>query len=314
MRAGPREASEVVQSSAPLNDREFCLVLAWVVCILLFLAVDGFICPVMFGPEPGLAGKVVIGMFVAQAGLYASWVVLAPFPLRIRVAIASVLGLVWLVTMVGSCVSFDLYPFDYPQDIAIGCGLVPLVAIGFLAPLWMVQGWFRWRIVHPEQDSFERKSDRWWVRWQMFYPAPTSPGNRYEGFRIRDIFIGTTVVALALGAARVASTAARSDDLLIAAFIWSIGAAIISLFVVLSLMAATLRAQRVWLVLPVTVILQLAVFLGAIVVLHAVYEQPDQSRTMWLFGPVFVVLCVCLSTVMLVVRRFGYRLVWGQSR
>ena len=303
-----------MQSSAPLNDREFFLVLAWVVCILLFLAVDVFICPVMFGQEPGLAGKVVLGMFIAQAGLYASWVVLAPFPLRIRVATASVLGLVWLVTMVGSYVSFDPYPFDDPQDIAIGCGVVPLVAIGFPAPLWMVQGWFRWRIVHPKQDPFERKSDRQWVRWQMFYPAPTSPENRHEGFRIRDIFIGTTVVALAFEAAQVASTAASSDDLLIGTFIWSIGDAIISLLVVLPLMEATLRAQQVWLVLPGTVILQLVVFLGAIVVLHAVYEQPDQSRTMWLFGPVFVVLCVCLSTVMLVVRRFGYRLVWGQSR
>jgi hypothetical protein len=290
MRAGPREASEVVQSSDPPNDGVFFLVLAWLVCILLFLVVDIFICPVMFGPEPGLAGKVVIGMFVAQAGLYASWVVLAPFPLGIRVTTASLLGLVWLVTMVGSCVSFEPYRVDYPRDIAIGCGLVPLVAIGFLAPLSMVQGWFRW---------------------QMRCPVSMAPENRREGFRTRDIFIGTTVVALALGSAQVASTAAYSDDLLIAAFMWSIGAAIISLFVVLPLMAATLRAQRVWLVLPVTIILQLAVFLGAIVVLHAVYKQPDQSQAMWLFGPIFVVLCVCLSTVMLVVRRFGYRLVWG---
>ena len=41
-------------------------------CIVVFLVVDIFICPVMFGPTPDFPGKVVLGMFIAQAGLLAS--------------------------------------------------------------------------------------------------------------------------------------------------------------------------------------------------------------------------------------------------
>ena len=96
-RPGPGGASEVVQSSDPPNDAARFAPLRWVLCIAVFLVVDIFICPVMFDPEPDVAGKVVLGMFIAQAGLYASWVVLAPRPLRVRIAAASLLGLVWLV-------------------------------------------------------------------------------------------------------------------------------------------------------------------------------------------------------------------------
>jgi hypothetical protein len=283
-----------VQFSDPPNDASRFAPLRWVLCIAVFLVVDIFICPVMFGPEPDVAGKVVLGMFIAQAGLYASWVVLAPRPLRVRIAAASLLGLVWLVTMVWSCVSFNPYEFDYPQDVAVGCALVPLVAIGFLAPLWMVQGWFRWRILCP---------------------APMMAEPRHEGFRIRDMFIGTTVVAIAFGAVEVASRAADSGDLVIGTSIMATVAAVISLLVVLPLLAATLRARRVWLVLPVTICLQFAVFLGTIAILHAVFEGgPGSSRAMWALGPVFAVLCVCLSVAMLVVRWCGYRLVWGPYR
>ena len=268
--------------------------LGGMLCILVFLVVDIFICPVMFGPTPGFAGKVVLGMFIAQAGLYASWVVLAPFPLGVRIAAASLLGLVWLVTMVWSCVAFDPFTFDYPQDVAVGCALAPLVAIGFLAPLWVVRGWFQWRILCP---------------------APMLTETRHEGFRIRDMFIGTTAVAIAFGAVEVASRAADSGDLVIGTSIVATVAAVLSLLVVLPLLAGTLRARRVWLVLPVTMGLQFAVFLGTIAILHAVFEGgPGSSRAMWALGPVFAVLSVCLSVAMLVVRGCGYRLAWGASR
>jgi len=288
--------------------------LACLVCIVLFTMVDVLIFPLLSGSyEPGVAGKFVCGMFVAQAGLYTSWVVLAPFALRIRVTTAAALGLVWWVTSVLSCVLY-VDPHRWAKDVALGCALVPLLAIGFQAPLWLVRGWFRWRILHVDQGPVEWAPDRWWLRWRTLYLAPRSPKKRSEGFRTRDILIGTTAVALAFGAAQMANTASLSGDLLIGTIRGSIGAAIISLVVVLPLIAATLHAQRVWLALSVTTLLQLLVFVGTFLVLCEVFEWPDRYEGLRIFGTIFSGLWVSFSAVMLVVRSLGYRLVWERIR
>lgn len=335
-----------MQSSDPPN---YAARRAWLAFVFSFMVVDFLVWPVMDAVMPGVLGKMVLGAFIAQAGLLASWIVLAPFPLSFRIVTSAIMGFAWLATSVWSFSLNTFLTHRWYKDATIGCALVPILAIGFLAPLWIVQGWLRWRIVPLEQSRFKGEPDRGWARQQMVYPVPMEAKERHEGVRTRDIFTGMTVVAIAFGAVEIARAVIGLDDsfrsvyaipapndLLMGTLIGAIWTASISLLVVLPLVAATLHARRVWLALLVTAILQLLVFVGAIFVLYERiidfslglgplyirYEVAESNRDagylpmtiVMAVSPIFGGLWISFSAIMLVVRWWGYRLVWGPIR
>ena len=134
-------------------------------------------------------------------------------------------------------------------------------------------------------------------------------------FGIRDILVATAVVALALSAARLAVPDSFSSDeeFLLPLAIAVLAAAGISLLTTLPVVVATLRTRRMWLFLPAALLLDVMIVVGFVVIMREIYGYPPQEVY---FGLVFLVggFFASLAGVLLVVRGFGYRLVWGPRK
>lgn len=89
--------------------------------------------------------------------------------------------------------------------------------------------------------------------------------------------------------------------------------AAISLFTTIPVVVATLRAGRIWLALPTLLLLDLAIALGTIAIFAAVAPQgPSLRRQDYVsLASMAGAFFVCLTGVMLVVRRLGLELFWG---
>ena len=275
-------------------------ILSLLACIALFALADFLVVPLMLIAGPGDVAAPLIfacfGTIGAQGGLHAIWFVLAPIAFRIRLAMAATVGLVWyLAWAVGYAVHGAMRPYqrdDFSTVVPIVFLCLPLLAIGIQAPLWLARIFYGWRILRPITAAAELGR---------------------EEFGIRHIFVGMTFVGLALAAARFADAIPSRGGVLIPVAIASLVACLISLLTMLPLIVATLRAQRLWLALPVTLLVDTMVLVGFVVIVTLIDGRGPPWETIFYMASVVGGFFVSVTTVMLAVRRLGYRLMWGRT-
>jgi hypothetical protein len=170
---------------------------------------------------------------------------------------------------------------------------LPLFMLAVQTPLWLVRVWLGWRIIHSDDHPF--------------------PARRMK-LAIRDLMIGTGLVALALALGRIAQSisATSGEQVLFALIIMALGAAVLSSLVTLPAVIATLRARRLLLGLAVFLAIQLGVafVLAAIVgVTRASMFFALDMIVLFTSNAIVFVLFVC--GVLVPARWLGYQLEWG---
>ena len=114
-----------------------------------------------------------------------------------------------------------------------------------------------------------------------------------------------------MAAARLADTIPNGSGVLTAFVIASLMSALISLFITLPLIVATLGTRRLGLALLGTLSLDATVMVGLVLVLSKF--EPTVPGAYVFIASMAVGFFVCVTGVMLMVRRFGYRLVWVRT-
>ena len=278
------------------------IIVPMLVCIPVFAIVDGLSGPLMLLARPAnqLAWVAIFACFGAvgaQGGLHATWLVLAPVALRVRVVIAIVVGLIWFSAWaLGYAINHAWRPYQSDEwvltaTVAFLC--LPLVSIGIQMPLWLARFLASWRILRLTKTS-----------------AESGP----EKFGTRHLFYGMTAVVMALTATRLADSMLPRGGAMVSWAVVAVVAAIMSSFTILPMVAANLGARRMWLSLPVTFLLNILVSF-AYVAVFALIERPTR------IPPVLVVTIVSLvcgfffsvTLTLLLVRSFGYRLLKGPA-
>jgi hypothetical protein len=167
--------------------------LAWL--IVPCLVADGLMVPVfsLLEAAPSVVIPIALGMVgcvIAQGNLLAAWLAWGDAPILRRLLthwkIAAGLYLIWLVGF-GMALGWNGIPPLIAATVALG---VPLVSLGAQFPLWLARQLFGWRLVREHADV-----------------APT--GER--PLTIRDLMLGTVVVAATLALARLAPSPDGKD-------------------------------------------------------------------------------------------------------
>ncbi len=250
------------------------------------------------GPNDPQAALVFmcVGAIGAQGALHAVWCVLAPVGFIKRLAVGVGTGLILFgAWALGFLVSEKFLPPDFREIVRTGLLCLPLMAIAIQSPLWLARTCFGWRVA--------RGGD----------PSRPSGG---ATFALRDIFIATAVVALALSAARLAvpDSVSSDDEFLLPLAITVLAAAGISLLTTLPAVVATLRARRIWLALPAALLLDVMIVVGFIEIVSAIEGSPPPWQAYVFLAYMAVSFFVCLSGVLLVARGLGFRLSWGRRK
>jgi len=240
-----------------------------------------------------------MGVIGAEGGLHAIWCVLAPVRFAKRLVIGVGVGLVlycaWALGYAVSLSGRDHFRDYFWEYVVRGLLWLPLLAIAIQSPLWLARIWLRWRVGHR---------------------ADPLPGSDDEVFQIRHLLGATAAVALALSAGRLgARDAAPSEETFFAGFvIAALVTAAISLLTTLPVVATTLRARRVLVILPALLLLDVAALLGVLAILSAIFREWPPAEIWVGFAAMGIGCFVSLAGVMLVIRGLGYRLAWGRRK
>jgi hypothetical protein len=235
------------------------------------------------------------GAICAEGGLHAVGCVLFTHGLVRRLVLGIGVGLTlfaaWAVGYAVDGWYRGYFPGDFWRNVRSGLLYLPLLAIAIQLPLWVVKFWFGWRVQHRVE------------------PAGPRGG---ETFSIRDMFLATGAVALALTAARFApQDEGPGQRWFLALIVIALATAAVSLIAVLPAVVATLRVRRLWWSLPITLLLQGAALFGLFIVICRIEGHSpslrDRVGTAWMAAGFFL----SLTGPLLVARGLGYRLVWG---
>lgn len=265
-------------------------------CVAL-LAVGNVLFASLFlsGSPPGYMRlalvRAEIGSVSAQLGLHAIWCVLASAGLWKRLAWGAAAGLIWLAAWVAGLLLEDAescYLLRGVLPTVLLC--LPLAVIASQAPLWIVRGFLRWRIVHRRD------------------PARRLPA---EPMGIRHLLIATAVVAAAISAARMGLKldGASPSSALVELVLFALVVAGLSSLTVLPALAATLRAWRVPRAL-LTILAFYVIVALALAVLRVLERGTTSLQQSAEDLTVLAGLFVCLTGPLLLLRRLGYRLYW----
>lgn len=154
--------------------------------VINFLTVPLATSAMRAGTDGEIVTVVGLGLFLSQFGILPAWLVWGPRPYWQRVLIhwAAVAGLslAWVLGLLCSELSGTPFePESMLRDIVPGFLLLPAISLGVEAPLWVTRLNFGWRFVRPTSRAVEERK-----------------------LAIRDFLSGTSVIAFALGAARLA--------------------------------------------------------------------------------------------------------------
>lgn len=268
-------------------------------CAIVFAVGNLLFVPVWDKFEPYYLEAVTIylwlGFIAAQVGLHTVWCVLAPVAIYTRFAVATVAGFVWFVAWAigfGATMPGDRFLNDEFQIITLGVLLcLPLVIVALQAPLWLARFWLRWRICHTSEG-----------------PAETVTAS----FRIRHIMFFTAAAALALAMVRLATSVAGEPELLFNMMVGAVWAMTNGLLILLPMLIATLKSGRLWLSLPLAVLLGCGAYAAFAVAGILISGSPPDQETLWGIAGTLGSLYFCLTSALLVFRWLGYRLVWGR--
>jgi hypothetical protein len=171
---------------------------------------------------PAVVGLCLLGSILAQGCLLAAWLAWGDEPFGRRLiqhwCIAGVLCAVWLGGVFASVGQddFTLVAFTIAMT-------VPLISVAAQLPLWLVRQSFGWRLVRASGDDDLQRDTHW---------------------SIRDLFLATLIVAVALGIARQSPAALQQKEFWYAWYIGGMIAAIVCASTVLPTAVFLLRLTR----------------------------------------------------------------------
>jgi hypothetical protein len=286
-------------SSLPRNWPQRWPLKAWLALLAVgFAVMNVSLRPMMERSRPddfgALWGTFCMGSIGGQAGLLAIGAVLGPFSTLRRhlviIPVAAALALAWLLGVILSREMHGHYGPSLKSIIAVLLVLPLLFSFAEL-PLWMVRTFFRWRI-----ESL----------------ADTS--TRLPQLSIAGILAATAAVGLALGAIRLGQKLGNFHEsdgwvgvAIAAGFTAGISAFVLPMVTAMifrnpSPMVGTLVSTAWISLLGVVLVAVICAFAGAF-----------PSREMHLLLSLLMGFIVTLTGPLAVVRRFGYRLLWGRE-
>ena len=153
----------------------------WAICATLitaFLGLD-FLAQLALGERPNVMVLALAGLCIGQVNLIATWAVLAPGSLVVRLPWTLLLGmLTWFALVLGGRIARGMVPQDQ-----VLLGTVLLSGCVFLQiPLWIAKKAFGWRMVREGEARDTVREDR--------------------QFNLRQMLLGTLLLALALAPVR----------------------------------------------------------------------------------------------------------------
>lgn len=268
--------------------------------VVFFFFMNCSVFPVLaifFGIAPEILSAPIFASIAAQMAHHSIWCTLAPFRCEVRF----LTGVVALIVLYGGfAISVSLAVFrgragfgDVGLALLSTFLLLPLLLLAAQTPLWIMRIWFRWRIVHQDED----------------------PSVAPQSLRIGGLMIATAVIAIALAAVRFSQSLNQplgDPDIILAAIAASLTMTATAVFV-LPAVIATLRVRR-WLVAAGLVLfLDLALVLGSMVLLARLpgtyFDRIDLLRV----SATTIVTFVAIAAPMLFARKLGYRLHWGRD-
>jgi hypothetical protein len=269
-----------------------------VACAFVFAVGNLVVAPVLDRSDPSdliaVVAFALLGALAAQGALHSTWCVFAPVAWYVRLAVAAVAAMLWFGTWaVGFCETYDR-PYLGVEYVPVAVAVLlclPLIAVAIQTPLWLARFWLHWRVRHqsdqPEADG-------------------TPP------LRIRHIMLFTAVAALALGLVRLASSFYPNPALVTGVVGGALWAMFNSLFILLPVLAATLKSARLWLYVPACVLVGGGIYLGVLVSLAISFGEDPPAQAYAHVAAAVAGIYVNLAGVLLVMRRLGYRLEWGR--
>lgn len=230
------------------------------------------------------------GVICAAAGLVAIGGVIGPGPFLLRIAVSIGFAvLLFAIWFLGWAVSDNQLNEHETRDLFVVLLCFPIVYLSIQIPLWIVRFVFSWRCEFVVGMQAE----------------PTMPP-----LTIRKLLMGTTFVALALGATRAAASVANESplDFWIVLAITCASTAGVSLISALPIVWSTLRARRlVWWLSGLAAYVTVAICVTLTVI--AIVERG--SISFWeVFGLVTIILsfAIMMTATLLSVRLLGVRL------
>jgi len=147
-------------------------------CIAGFAAVDFLGPSIVWAIEAELITGLFAGTVVAQFGLLAIWAALGPQRWTLRLPVTLTYVALFYTTLITGMTVADPSGFLW-YDVRAGYLSLPLMFLAVQFPLWIMRSGAGWRIVRADQGN-------------EFPPAQ---------FHLRDLFVATTLIAVALGLA-----------------------------------------------------------------------------------------------------------------
>lgn len=243
-------------------------------------------------PEPIALVAMVFGVFWGQLAGLCGVIVFGEFRFWLRLLVVWALGCSLGLSFMTGFILIEGWPGDLGKVLrVILCGL-PMVALATQLPLWAARFYLGWRIVRPT-DNFQS-------------PQPLSIG---------DIFNGTAVAALTVGAARFVPHDGFSDVAFWTG--WAIAVpsiAGISLISVLPALYLVLRLQQIaigCIALPVYALVAAVVTL---IVIGVVSQRAPDDEAIVVFPVMLLTYAAMLLGLLGLMRWRGYRLVFPSDR
>jgi hypothetical protein len=259
----------------------------------------------MFGPMTSVANPgdweifvlfAMFGLIIVQFPLHAVWLVLSPVDIQIRLLGAFVAAGVWFTAwtcgMIALALLENFYGDMLTEIIRPVFFSLPLIVLAVQTPLWLVRFLLNWRLVNWNRPSHASSQDR---------------------FHLRHIFVATAVSGLVIALARLGDTRGDDEQYMLAVLTIAVICGGVSTCTLLPLLVATLRSRRVWVQVPLTILLQW--FLVNCVFAMLQYVAPTGTSGGVVFGlqVMFLTYNCLLATVLYLLRLCGYRLAWGRG-
>jgi hypothetical protein len=227
-----------------------------------------------------------VGVIIAQAALLAGWFVFAPVFWANKLGSGAFIALFWLC---GWFMGFAIVNVDPARSVEL-LVCVPLFLLSMQAPLWAARFWLRWRVV--PRTAACRTFDR--------------------PMQLSDLLIAITCFAFALAAARIAAPADsnQDSDFFVALVTGSGAAALTGLVAILPLLIVTLKLKRLWLFLPVPLVIDIAAIHAVVAITEVISNSPAPREAYIDTAIVAVSYFVATAGVLLALRWSGYRLMW----
>ena len=235
----------------------------------------------------------MLGMICGEIALHSVWCALAPLHWAKRLLAGAASAIVLYGSFVAP-VFLDLRRHGANAAEVVAPSLcLPLFLLAAQTPLWIMRGWFRWRMAHRDDVS-----------------------GRFEPWGIKGLLLAMAVIGMALAAARIAQSLRSSsgDDSIVGLAIAALVTVVLSAIAVLPTVAAVLYARRLPMALGAAFAANAAIALGY-VVLIAILRGGRFDRDWLITMPVLIGgLFVTLTVPMLIARGLGYRLLCGCSQ